>query len=144
MRTSGSGGGEHGLSIEVVNGGTPAANEPAPRSDAPPVAKVDPFARPNTTASVPDPNELKPSGAPDPNELKPSADPNELTPAANSQAAVANSAPLPPPAQLNEIQPSPSSANAADSTSTSTPASDQDISSSKKKKKKGLKKIVPF
>src|SRR5271169_1254620 len=43
MRTSGSGGGEHGLSIEVVNGGTPAANEPAPRSDAPPVAKVDPF-----------------------------------------------------------------------------------------------------
>ena len=126
-----------------MNGGTPAANEPAPRSDAPPVAKVDPFARPNTTASVPDPNELKPSGAPDPNELKPSADPNELTPT-NNQAAVANSAPLPPPAQLNEIQPGPSSANAADSTSTSTPASDQDISSSKKKKKKGLKKIVPF
>jgi outer membrane protein assembly factor BamD len=144
MRTSGSGGGEHGLSIEVVNGGTPAANEPAPRSDAPPVAHVDPFARPNTTANAPDPNELKPSGAPDPNELKPNADPNALTPAANSQAAVANSAPLPPPAQLNEIQPGPASANAADSTSSSTPASDQDISSSKKKKKKGLKKVIPF
>src|SRR5580700_2695956 len=41
MRTSGSGGGERGLGVEVVNGGTPAANEPAPRSDAPPVAKAD-------------------------------------------------------------------------------------------------------
>jgi outer membrane protein assembly factor BamD len=142
MRTSGSGGGERGLSVEVVNGGTPAANEPAPRSDAPPVAKADPFARPNTTANVPDPNELKPSGAPDPNELKPSADPNQLTP--NSQAAVTDGQPLPPPVQLNEIQPGQASTTAADATSSSTPASDQDISSSKKKKKKGLKKIIPL
>jgi outer membrane protein assembly factor BamD len=142
MRTSGSGGGERGLSVEVVNGGTPAANEPAPRSDAPPVANADPFARPNTTANVPDPNELKPSGAPDPNELKPSADPNQLTP--NSQAAVTDGPPVPPPVQLNEIQPGQASTTAADATSSSTPASDQDISSSKKKKKKGLKKIIPL
>jgi outer membrane protein assembly factor BamD len=134
MRTGGSGGGEHGLAVEVVNGGTPPPNEPAPRSDAPPVAKADPFARPDTTANVPDPNELKPAGAPDP---------NELTPSPNSQAAVADPAPVPPPVQLNEIQPGQASTSAANASS-SAPASDQDISSSKKKKKKGLKKIIPL
>ncbi|MGC2534407.1 MAG: outer membrane protein assembly factor BamD, partial [Candidatus Sulfotelmatobacter sp.] len=41
--------GEHGLSSEIVKSGPPGANEPAPRSDAPPpVANADPFARPNT------------------------------------------------------------------------------------------------
>jgi outer membrane protein assembly factor BamD len=135
-------GGQHGLTVEAVREGTPGANEPAPRSDAPPVAasKGDPFARPNSTAAA-DPNELKPtttdanSGTPDPNELKPTAD---------AQAA-AGEAPLPPPVQINEIQSGqPASADnaAASSASSSTLASDKDISSSKKKKKKGLRKLL--
>src|SRR5205085_1762399 len=35
---TGSGSGEHSLSVETLKGGAPAANEPAPRSDAPPAA----------------------------------------------------------------------------------------------------------
>ncbi len=133
--------GEHTLSVETVNGRTPAANEPAPRSDAP----GQPFARPNAAASTPDPNELKPT-APDANALAPNGppDPNELKPAADSQASTA---PLPPPVQVNEIQQGQSSSGtgaAASSSSSSDLASDKDISSSKKKKKKGLKKIITF
>jgi outer membrane protein assembly factor BamD len=141
--------GEKSLTVETVNGGTPAPNEPAPRSDAPPVqASSDPFARPNTVGA-PDPNELKPA---DNNELKPSGptDPNELTPAPGSQTASASagalSQPLPPPVQVNELQqgqPSSSSATVGADAS-STLASDKDVSSSKKKKKKGLKKILAF
>ena len=142
--------GEHGLAAEVVKGGTPPANDPAPRSDAPPPASADPFAHPANAAA--DPNELKPA-APDPNELKPSGapDPNELKPAA--QSALASDAAAPPPVQLNEIQPGPapsasgavaSSSSSSDSASASNLASDKDISSSKKKKKKGLKKIISF
>ena len=134
--------GEHGLSVETVKGGAPAANEPAPRSDA---AKGQPFARANTAA---DPNELKPA-APDPNELKPSGppDPNELKPATGTQSAASADAPLPPPVQVNEIQqgPAPSGSGAvSSSSSTSYLASDKDVSSSKKKKKKGIKKIISF
>jgi hypothetical protein len=133
--------GEHGLSAEIVKGGAPGANEPAPRSDAPaPVANADPFARANT-ATAADPNELKP--APDPNELKPSApDPNELKPA--TQNALTSDAAAPPPVQVNEIQPGATSAGGDAASSSSTLASDKDISSSKKKKKKGLKKILVF
>jgi outer membrane protein assembly factor BamD len=131
--------GEHGLAAEIVKEGPPAANEPAPRSDAPP-ANGQPFARTNATA---DANELKPA-APDPNELKPAgpADPNELKPTANSQ----NDAALPPPVQLNEIQQgTPSSGSGALASSSSADlASDKDVSSSKKKKKKGIKKIISF
>jgi outer membrane protein assembly factor BamD len=130
---------EHGLSAEIVGkDAQPAANEPAPRSDAPPTSGQ-PFARVNTPA---DPNELKPA-APDPNELKPAgpADPNELKPTANSQ----NDAALPPPVQLNEIQQGPAAGgDAAASSSSADLASDKDVSSSKKKKKKGLKKIISF
>jgi outer membrane protein assembly factor BamD len=134
--------GEHGLSVETVKGTAPAANEPAPRSDA---AKGQPFARANTAA---DPNELKPA-SPDPNELKPSGppDPNELKPAAGSQSAASADAPLPPPVQVNEIQQgtAPSGSGAvSSSSSTSDLASDKDVSSSKKKKKKGFKKIISF
>ncbi|MFY9684126.1 MAG: outer membrane protein assembly factor BamD [Candidatus Sulfotelmatobacter sp.] len=134
--------GEHGLSSEIVKSGPPGANEPAPRSDAPPpVANADPFARPNTTAAA-DPNELKPAAAPDANELKP--DPNELKPS-ESQSAVANEAPAPAPTQINEIQQgAPSSSSGAVANSSSTLASDKDISTSKKKKKKGLKKLISF
>jgi outer membrane protein assembly factor BamD len=136
--------GEHGLSVETVKGAAPAANEPAPRSDAA-GANGQPFTRANTAS---DPNELKPA-APDPNELKPSGppDPNELKPAAGSQSAASADAPLPPPVQVNEIQqgPAPSGTEAvASSSSTSDLASEKDVSSSKKKKKKGLKRIISF
>jgi outer membrane protein assembly factor BamD len=133
-------GGEHGVSIEKVNGGgTLGPSDPAPRSDAPAPPPADPFARLNT---APDPNELKPAA--DPNELKPSGppDPNELKPSSDAQNAA-----VPPPTQVNEIQagPSPASGNAiASSDSSSVPATDQDISSSKKKKKSGIKKIISF
>jgi outer membrane protein assembly factor BamD len=143
-QTLGAPAGDHSLAVEVVKGGVPAANEPAPRSDAPPAASGDPFARPNA-ASGPDPNELKPvaaadaNAAPDPNELKPVADQS----AANSAAS---NAPAPPPVQVNEIKQGAAGGDAAvDSTSsTASMASDQDVSSSKKKKKKGLKKILSF
>ncbi len=143
-KAMGSPAGEHGLSVEAVKGGTPAANEPAPRSDATP-ANGQAFARENRVA---DPNELKPA-APDPSELKPSGppDPNELKPAAESQSAVSGDASLPPPVQVNEIQQAPAlpaGGAAASSSSSSDLASDKDVSSSKKKKKKGLKKIISF
>jgi len=132
--------GAHGLSGEIVKGtGTPGANEPAPRSDAPAAAaNADPFARPNS-ATAADPNELKPA-APDANELKP--DPNELKPS-ESQSAVANEVPAPAPTQINEIQQPAASSSSAAASSSSTLASDKDISTSKKKKKKGLKKLIP-
>jgi outer membrane protein assembly factor BamD len=127
---AGMGMGEKTVGVEVVGKGTPAANEAPPRSDAP-AANASPFARPTTTA---DANELKPAAA-DSNELKP--DPNELKPAAD----VPGEAVLPPPAQVNEIQPGQANTVAS---SSSEPASDKDLSSSKKKKKKGLMRIVPF
>jgi outer membrane protein assembly factor BamD len=131
--------GEKSVGVEVVGSGAPAANDPAPRSDAP-AGNGSPFAQPPAAA---DANELKPAAPADSNELKP--DPNELKPTADSQSA--GEAALPPPPQVNEIQPgsadsSPSAG--ASSSSNSEPASDKDLSSSKKKKKKGLKRIVPF
>jgi outer membrane protein assembly factor BamD len=141
---TGSGSGERSLSVEMVKGEAPAANEPAPRSDAPPPpANGAPFARGNATA---DPNELKPP-APDANEIKPSGppDPNELKPVESPAAAVTEAA-VPPPVQVNEIQPgqAPTGDGTASSSSASNLATDQEISSSKKKKKKGLKKAVIF
>ena len=134
--------GEHGLAGEIVKGnGAPGANEPAPRSDAVAApASGDPFARPST---APDLNELKPA-APAANELTP--DPNELKPAAVSQSTGTEAA-VPPPVQMNEIQPGQSplgNGAVASSSSSAELASDQDISSSKKKKKKGLKKVLAF
>jgi outer membrane protein assembly factor BamD len=134
--------GEKGLSAEVVKDGPPGANEPTPRSDAKP-ASNQPFGKTNLAA---DPNELKTS-APDPNELKPSApDPNELKPVPDNQKVAASDAALPPPVQLNEIQPATTSSGngAVASSSTADLATDKDVSSSKKKKKKGLKKIISF
>jgi outer membrane protein assembly factor BamD len=141
-RAMGTAGGEHGVSVETIKGGAPGPNDPAPRSDAPPAVRADPFARPANSA--PDPNELKPV-APDPNELKPTAppDPNELKPTVDAQSAASGVAA--PPVQVNEIQPGKSpSGNSATSSSSSELASDKDISSSKKKKKKGLKKVMSF
>ncbi len=57
------------VGIEVVGTGTPAPNDPAPRSDAP-AGNGSPFPRPTTAE---DANELKPAAAaanepkPDPN-----------------------------------------------------------------------------
>jgi outer membrane protein assembly factor BamD len=140
--------GEHSVTIEAGTGGTPGANEPVPRSDAPPAAvNSDPFAKLNGTSGAPDPNELKPTAGA--NELKPAGppDPNELTPVADAQSAGASSQPLPPPVQVNEIQPGPPASSSSATTSaeaSSSLATDQDVSSSKKKKKKGLKKILTF
>ncbi|MGB8096812.1 MAG: outer membrane protein assembly factor BamD, partial [Terracidiphilus sp.] len=118
--------GEHSLTVETVKGGAPAANEPAPRSDAA-AANSQPFARTN---AAPDPNELKVT-APDPNELKPTA-------------AAASDAAAPPPVQINEIQPGSSGSGAVAASTSTELASDKDVSSSKKKKKKGLKKLISF
>ena len=76
--------GDHSLSVEAVSTGTPGANEPAPRSDAPAALPV-PILLPRTNTAA-DPNELKPMRRP--NELKPSGapDPNELTPAPDAQS----------------------------------------------------------
>lgn len=140
-------GGEKSLTVETVKEGPPAANEPAPRSDAPAATNTDPFGHANTAG---DPNELKPTAA----EATPApvssgaSDPNELKPAADSTAA-AGDAPLPPPVQMNEIQSgqAASGTNAAASSSsnaTTALASDQEVSTSKKAKKKGWKKIISF
>jgi outer membrane protein assembly factor BamD len=126
---------KNSLGVEIVKPDQPGANDPTPRSDAPPPTDS-PFGQPTGAATAqppaPDPNELKPNAAPaDPNELKPTDGSGDLAP--------------PAPPQVNEIQqggqPSPS---ASVGTDTSGPASDEEISSSKKKKKKGMKKVVPF
>jgi outer membrane protein assembly factor BamD len=138
--------GEKTVSIEKVDtSGTPPPNEPAPRSDAPPVA-TSPFAQPNAPAA--DPNELKPTAIanPAPSAATPStaSDPNELKPNTADSQGTGDQA-LPPPPQVNEIQAGQTSSSASVSTdSSSSQATDEEISSSKKKKKKGLKKVVPF
>ena len=129
--------GEKRIAVETVNStGAPPPSEAPPRSDAPPAAGL--TAAPPTAAA----NELKPA-APAANELQPNAapDPNELKP--NVPEGQGGGQALPPPPQVNEIQPGQSSSSSVSADSSSL-ASDQDISSSKKKKKKGLKKIVPF
>jgi outer membrane protein assembly factor BamD len=139
-RALGPSGGANGISLETVKSGAPGPNDPAPRSDAPsPAVSADPFARPTTTSTA-DPNELKPT-ATDANELKPNAapDPNELKPSTDAQSAA-----VPPPVQVNEIQQGQPPADANAAASSSSLATDQDISSSKKKKKTGLKKIIGF
>ncbi len=98
-------------------------------------------------------NELKPNVATDSNELKPNtpSDSNELKPNVSDNSGQT----LPPPQQVNEIQPGQASqpadaqagakpGDSASSSSTQQKDDDETISSSKKKKKKGLKKIVPF
>jgi outer membrane protein assembly factor BamD len=123
------------VGVEILNPGQPAAPAPDPASSgALPFGHLPAAAG---AASGPDPNELKPNAA-DPNELKPTDS--------------ASDAALPPPTQVNEIQPgqalaassSSSSSSAKAGSDDSAPASDKDLSSSKKKKKKGLKKLIPF
>ncbi len=113
-------------------------NKEATGSDVPPAADAattpagaSPFTAPATTGNTPpaqaDPNELKPTAPADANELKPTDNGSDNA--------------LPPPAQVNEIQPGSTPPQAS---ADQTPATDQEISSSKKKKKSGLKKVVPF
>jgi outer membrane protein assembly factor BamD len=134
--------GERSVQVEAVGTGTPGANEPAPRSDAPATANTNsnPFANPSSATA--DANELKPNtqaSAASPGK----ADANELVPSADAQAQ--GDQPLPPPVQINELQQGQSaSSNASSANSSSALATDKDISSSKKKKKKGLKKYIPL
>lgn len=127
------GAGEKRVGVEVLNG--------QPGSDLPPAGDTTvPGGTPFAKSTSGNPAPPSPTTAPDPNELKPSAsaDPNELKPTDTGSGQ-----PLPPPTQVNEIQPqgqSPSGATADNST----PASDEEISSSRKHKKTGLKKINPF
>ena len=109
------GGGDNKISVETT-GGKVAANQEAPRSDAP-AAAADSAA------------ELKPNVA-DPNELKPNveADPNAL----------------PPLQQSNQLDSSGGASSAVSSSSAAKTEELADISSSKKKKKKGLGKLNPF
>ncbi|MGC2474690.1 MAG: outer membrane protein assembly factor BamD [Candidatus Sulfotelmatobacter sp.] len=121
------GGGEKTVGVDVVK--QPGANDLPPAADATANSQA-PFGQPAAGTTPPvanDPNELKPTA---------SADSNELTPTSGDQ-------PLPPPAQVNEIQSGQSSSTPTAQTADSTPASDADLSSSKKRKR-GLKKIIPF
>ena len=111
------------LSVETIKTGTPAPNQPVPRSDDP------------SAPAQADPNELKPNVA--------STDSNELTPNVDP-----GTAPPPAPPQTNEIN-----SNATASQGTTGQASGQSqqnsddeaaTSSSKHKKKKGLHKIIPL
>ena len=129
---------EHSLTGAIIGNGTPAENQPAPRSDDPaPAANA---ATDKNTPAAEDPNELKTmdsgagtdsaNAAPDPNELKPN---------------VASDTPAPAPTQVNEVQNSANAQAPANATTASDQelADDQMISSSKHKKKKGLSKIIP-
>src|ERR1700678_1662041 len=132
MRAMGMSAGDHGLAVETIKGGVPAANEPALRSDTAATTpdNSQPFAHANP-ANAPDPNELQPSAAA--TIVKQSApDPNELTPAADATAA--NNTPLPPPVQINEIQHAQASSSSTTAAAASSSlATDKDVSSSKKK-----------
>jgi len=138
----------HSVSVEVGKG-EPPADQPPPRSDTPPAADsatadASATAANPATAAASDQNELKPSaGSPDANELKPNVA------ADNGQA-------LPPPQQVNQVQPGgaqqagdttqAANGQGADSASSNgqQTADDTDVASSKPKKKKGIHKIIPF
>jgi outer membrane protein assembly factor BamD len=152
MMGTGGGAGKNSLAIEAVGNGAPPPSQPAPRSDTPPSESAGTQPENSTAPPADSANELKPNVPADSNELKPNtpADSNELKPNVSDSGGQA----LPPPQQVNEIQPGPSGqpadaqagAKTGDTASSSSQQKDDDetISSSKKKKKKGLKKIVPF
>src|SRR5438034_5438731 len=154
MMGTGGGADKNAVTIETVGNGAPPPSQPAPRSDAPPSDNAG--AQPENSAAPPaeqPANELKPNVATDSNELKPNtpSDSNELKPNVSDNSGQT----LPPPQQVNEIQPGQASqpadaqagakpGDSASSSSTQQKDDEETISSSKKKKKKGLKKIVPF
>jgi outer membrane protein assembly factor BamD len=129
------GSGTGSVSVETVGTGAPPPNQEPPRSDAP-------FTAPTPTETAPAPAETA-QPQPDANELKPNvADPNELKP----NVADDGSQTMPPPQQVNEIQPPSADQAPADAASanSSQAADDTEVSSSKKKKKKGVRKLIPF
>jgi outer membrane protein assembly factor BamD len=126
--------GNNAVSVETVGIGAPPPNQPAPHSDAAPGDSP-------ATSDQPASNELTPNVGPDSNELKPNVP--------SDDASGSATAPLPPPAQVNEIQPGENQGSAASAAQTGTSASSDQTekpgsSTSKHKKKKGLKKILPF
>jgi outer membrane protein assembly factor BamD len=138
------------LSIQTTGTGTPAENEPAPRSDTPVTSETAPPATDqNQDAAQPDPNELKtdPAAAESKNAQPASnaADPNELKPNVAQDAQ-----PAPAPTQVNEIQQGGGNGTAGPapigtaSSSSQELADDKAIASSKQKKKKGLRRVIPF
>jgi outer membrane protein assembly factor BamD len=144
--------GRESLSVQTANV-NPGANQPAPRSDAPP---TETGAADSSTQqpAQPDLNEMKTAPEATNSDPQPPAasDPNELKPNVAQDAPPAQA-----PAQVNEIQngsdpaaaapaqaqPSgnPSSPSVADGQQLAT---DSDLASSKHKKKKGLHKIIPL
>jgi outer membrane protein assembly factor BamD len=131
-KAAGGAAGDNKIGVETTGLGTGAANQEAPRSDAPvtasdtPAATEQPAAAQGTapaaaelTPNVADPNELKPNVAPDPTALPPLQQTNQLDGSSGTPSAVASSG----SAKSEELA---------------------DISSSKKKKKKGLGKLNPF
>jgi outer membrane protein assembly factor BamD len=139
------------LSVQTTGTGTPAENEPAPRSDTPAASETTPpAADQNQQAAQPDANELTPEpAAAESKNAQPAAiatDPNELKPNVAQEGQ-----PAPAPAQVNEIQQPNSgdgSASAAKigtaSSASAELADDKTIASSKQKKKKGLRRVIPF
>ena len=141
----------NGVSVETVGTGAPPPNQPAPRSDTSVETIPD--------ASAPADNSA-PAAAQPSNELTPDANPpgdsKELKPNVENPGNPS----LPPPPQVNEVQPGPGDTGSgapnsatgqpspSDSSSSSSASSQKDeddtVSSSKKKKKKGLRKIQPF
>ncbi len=127
LNNPGAGGGSH-VSVEKTGeGAAPSANAPAPHSDATPgtaPANDAPAATDNATVAPA-------SGAPAGSDMK-----NDLPPASNGTA------PVPPPAQVNEVAGGDQSSTAQPAASSSgqqqTPPASPDESSSKKKKKKHL------
>jgi outer membrane protein assembly factor BamD len=147
-----SGSDSHSATVETIGNGPPAANQPAPRSDAPQAdtsgaGGTPPAADSGSGAGPSDSNELKPNAAAD--------DANELKPNVSADAGPS----VPPPQQVNQIQAGSSQAaggtgqaaandgksgdSATSADSQDTPAADE-ASSSKHKKKKGIHKIIPF
>jgi outer membrane protein assembly factor BamD len=171
VMSSAAAGGEHKVSVETVTGtGAPPAGEPTPRSDTPaPEAAPQPRTAPTpksgsnstVTADTPanaaqvDPNAPAQPQNPGIGELRPNV--------SDTGSAGDGSAPTPPPAQVNQLDPgassqsgeaasaptdasssasqSSSSSSTAGQASTSNSNDDQTSSSSKKKKKR---KILPF
>jgi outer membrane protein assembly factor BamD len=149
--------GDHKVSVETVKGvGAPPPGEATPRSDAPPAAGAD------TANPAPAPDASTDSGGVNSSTAAPPADPNanavpELKPNVDDSSG---GQPLPPPAQVNEVQQGSqpdaagkradsaagsattgSSGNAATSSSSSQKDDSPNVSSSKKKKKH---KLIPF
>jgi outer membrane protein assembly factor BamD len=138
------------VSAQTVGVGAPPPNQPAPRSDAAPAFSVVP-----PSSSEPPTASSTGSGDSSPVADSPASKIPELTPlqpssvpAAASQSGNADSAPAPPPTQVNEAAaPADGSTPAASSGSSGDPpasgSSDGGTQSSSSQKKKGHK-LIPF